>query len=347
MKSFASDNYSGVAPEIFMALATANVGHATAYGGDEYTLRATELVREIFNKDIKVLFVSTGTAANTLAIKLATKSYHSIICADCSHMYNLEVGAPIASTGCKVVTIETKQGKIIPEKLEKKLQDEVHFGSHNNKPRILSITQPTEFGTIYTIEELDIIADICKAYNLYLHMDGCRLYNAAIAMNEGLKSICEHVHVDVLSLGGTKNGLMFGEMVVIFNKTLQEDAEYYLKQLLQLDSKMRFLTAQFIPFFEQNLWKKYATHANTLCNELAVKLKEVSGIKIIYPVETNQIFVEMPTVIVPLLQAAYPFNVMSTNETNKTSIVRLMTTFDTKQEEVDDFIKLAHEYTSY
>ena len=250
-----------------------------------------------------------------------------------------EVGAPIAATGCKLITVKNQDGKLVPSELEKVIVQEREWGRHNNSPKVVSITQPTEYGTVYSLSELEAIHDVCKSNDLLLHMDGARIYNAAVALNTTLDMLTKHV--DILSLGGTKNGLMFGEAVVIFNPTLKEGAPHLQKQLLQLDSKMRYLSAQFIPLFKQGLWKKYATQANKQCAYLAQSLEKLSGYTFAYPVQTNQIFTTIPKNVVHELQTSYSFTYPYSFCDQQVDMARLVTSFDTTTSEIGDFIRIA------
>ncbi len=337
MKSFASDNWATAAPEILAAISAANHGHAPAYGADEYTQKAMQLIKEQFDRLAEVIFVYNGTAANTLCLKVAADSYQSILAARDAHIVTSEVGAPCAATGAKLVTLEHTQGKINPADIAKAIAKETYWGTHSNLPRVLSLTQATEMGTVYTIDELAEISKICKKHNLLLHMDGCRLYNAAVFLNKSLNDITQYV--DLLSLGGSKNGLLFGEAVVVFNPDLFERASYLHKQLLQLQSKMRFLSAQFIPFFEAKLWCDYASHANKMAQKLATGFAKHKSLKLVYPVQTNQIFVSMPKEMILTLQKEYPFHEFD----KENNLARLVTSHDTTVEEVDGFLGLVEQ----
>lgn len=337
LKSFASDNYSGVAPEIMQAILEANQGHQPSYGNDSYTEQAQELLKQAFGEDIKTYFAYNGTGANSAALKAIIKSHHALICSDISHVATQEVGAAINLIGCSTLLIPHENGKITVESIKQTYQNASYWGHHGNLPKVVSIAQSTELGTVYTIEEIQSIAKICREYNLLLHMDGCRLANAAAYLDCSLKAITRDVGVDVLSFGGTKNGLMFGEVIVFFKPELAEEFAYIHKQSLQLNSKMRFISAQFIPYLKDKLWHKYALHANHMCQQLAEKLAKLDGVKISYPVQTNQLFASLPQKIVMATQTIYPFYIWQQD----CNMARFGTSFDTTINDVERFIELA------
>lgn len=338
MKAFSSDNYSGVCAEVMQAIIEANNGHAPAYGGDEYTEKAIALVNENFGYTAIPYFVFNGTAANVLILKAITRSHHAIICADSSHIATQEVGAAVNLTGNTLIQIAGEQGKISPSAIAEAYTNITHWGRHANKPRVVSIAQSTEYGTVYTPQEIQAISNTCKKLGLLLHMDGCRLANAAVHLNCSLKNLTVDVGVDALSFGGTKNGLLFGEIVIFFDKSIAEEFEYVQKQGLQLASKMRFLSAQFIPYFEQAIWHRNATHANKMCLRLASGLEKNPAIRFAYPVQTNQLFAYFSPKIIEATQSIFPYYVWNSN----TNLVRLITSFDTTEDEVDSFITIAN-----
>ena len=334
MKSFASDNYSGVHPKIMQALADANKNHASAYGNDNYTKKAVKKFKTIFGNDIDVYFVYTGTAANVLSVKTLTNSYNAIICSDVSHLNVDETGAPENFTGCKLLTIKTTNGKITIDKIKKYLlrQNDEHYA----QPKIISITQPTELGTVYTVNEIKKISDFAKSNNLYLHIDGARISNAAVSLGLDFKAFTKDLGVDVLSFGGTKNGLMFGEAVIFFNKKLSQDFKYIRKQAMQLNSKMRFIAAQFTEYLTNDLWKQNAQQANKAAKLLEKNLKQFPEIKITQKVEANGVFAIMPKEWIPVLQNKFPFYIWDSTKNE----VRLMCSFDTTKQEILDFCKI-------
>jgi threonine aldolase len=284
------------------AVIEANEGFSPAYGSDAWTEEAQGLIQQAFKSKCKVFLVPTGTGANVFAFRLSCKAHESVICADIAHVHYQESGAAEALVGCKLLTVPSKDGKITPDGIIKKLKKERAFGKHSTSPRLLSITQSTEVGTVYTVTELKALAKLCKEENLLLHVDGSRFYNAAVSLNTSLHEMAEAAHVDILSLGGTKHGLLGAEALVIFNSHLQEGSDHLQKQMLQLLSKMRYLAAQYIPFFKNELWQKLAAHANQKAQEIASIIKSTRGLSLSYPVETNQIFFTAPASWLPLIQ---------------------------------------------
>jgi threonine aldolase len=253
-----------------------------------------------------------------------------VICADIAHVHYQESGAAEALVGCKLLTVPSKDGKITPDGIIKKLKKERAFGKHSTSPRLLSITQSTEVGTVYTLTELKALAKLCKEENLLLHVDGSRLYNAAVSINTSLHEMAEAAHIDILSLGGTKHGLLGAEALVIFNSHLQEGSDHLQKQMLQLLSKMRYLAAQYIPFFKSELWQKLAAHANQKAQEISSIIKSTYGLTLSYPVETNQIFFTAPASWIRLIQEkiyCYPWD----TEKNE---VRFIASWNTSEEDV-------------
>ena len=335
MKSFASDNYSGVCPDVMEAIIAANYEHESSYGLDVYTEKARTLLRQTFGEESTSYFVYNGTAANVLGLKAITRSHHAILCADGAHIASQEVGAPVNAIGCSLITVPAQKGKVTPEQLEIAHNKVVYWGVHSNLPRVVSIAQTTEYGTVYSIEELKAISHFCKQHNLLFHMDGCRLANAAVSLGVALKDITQKVGVDVLSFGGAKNGLLFGEVIVFFDSKLANEFDYIQKQSLHLHSKMRFLSAQFIPYLEDNIWHRNAKHANNMCQLLAAGLSRV-GIEFAYPVESNQIFAFFSDKLIATTQEVFPYYVWN----KETNLVRLITSFDTTENDVNQFINL-------
>ncbi len=333
-RGFASDNNAGVHPEIMKALNNANDGHCIGYGDDPFTLEAREIFRDIFGSQSEVFFVFLGTGANVLGLKAITQSYHSIICAETAHIHVDECGAPERFTGCKLLPVETSNGKITIAALEKHMHG---FGfEHHSQPRVISITQSTEMGTVYTVKEIADICEFAHKNNLLVHVDGARIANAAAALNMGFTEMIKDAGVDVLSFGGTKNGMMYGEAIVFLNKDLAENFKYLRKQGMQLASKMRFISTQFLAYFNNNLWLKNATHANGMAKLLAEKVMEIPQVKITQEVQANGVFAIVPKNIIPQLQEQYFFY-----EWNEfTGEVRWMTSWDTTVEDIEGFIKI-------
>lgn len=330
-KGFASDNNAGIHQEILEAMAEANRGHVTGYGNDQYTAFARDIFREQFGFDTEVFFVFNGTGANVLSLSTLTQSYHSVICAETAHIHEDECGAPEKITGCKLLPVETHDGKLTPDLVKVHLKG-FDF-EHHSQPRVISISQVTEMGTLYQPGEIRALADLAHQYGMFLHMDGARIANAAVALNLPFREFTRECGVDALSFGGTKNGMMMGEAVLFFNSALTKHTRYLRKQNMQLFSKMRFVSAQFIAYFRNDLWKKSAQHANRMAQLLAEKVSDIPQVKITQKVEANGVFAVIPREITASLQEKYFFYMW--NET--TNEVRWMTSFDTTEEEIRDF----------
>lgn len=333
-RSFASDNNAGVHPEIIEAIKTVNQGHVIAYGDDEITARALKLFEKHFGRDVSVYFVFGGTGANTLGLKAITKPYQAVLCAETAHINVDECGAPEKFTGCKLVDLATPDGKLRVEQLEPYLH--VFGNEHHVQPRVISISQATEMGTVYTKQELRALADFAHANNMLLHVDGARLSNAAASLNVSLKAITADAGVDVLSFGGTKNGMIYGEAVVFFDEKLAEDFKFIRKQGMHLPSKMRFVSAQFETMLAGDLWRRSAEHANRMARLLGSELEKIPGVKLTQPVQANGVFAVMPKQFIPVLQKKYFFYVWN----EEISEVRLMASFDTTEDDVHDFLGL-------
>lgn len=331
-KSFASDNNAGIHPDILRALSTANAGHVVAYGDDPYTAAAVQRFREHLGPDVEVFFVFGGTAANVLGLKAITQPHHAVVCAETAHIHQDECGAPEKFTGCKLLLLPAPDGKITPDGVRRHLHG-VGF-EHHVQPRVVSVSQATELGTVYTPAELRALADFAHAHDLLIHMDGARLANAAAALDVHLRALTTDAGVDVLSFGGTKNGLMCGEAVVFFRKELAADFKYTRKQGMQLASKMRFLAVQFDALLSNDLWRKNAAHANAMARRLADRLAGIPRITLTRKVEANAVFALVPPQHVPVLQQHYFFYVWD----EAASEVRWMTSFDTTEEDVEQFV---------
>jgi threonine aldolase len=331
-RGLASDNHAGVHPEVWAAMGAANQGHAVAYGGDPHTASARARFREHFGEAIEVYFVFLGTAANVLSLQAATEPFHAVICADTAHIHVDECGAPERHTGCKLLTVATPDGKLTCDGIRTHLHG---FGfEHHAQPRVISITQATEMGTVYRPEEIRAIADLAHEHQMLLHMDGARLANAAVHLDLPLRALTADTGLDVLSFGGTKNGLMFGEAVVFFNTALARAFPYRRKQGMQLASKMRFIAAQFEALLTNDLWRRCASQANRMARSLAAALEDIPEIRITQAVEANGVFAILPPEIIAPLQAVCPFYVWN----QAASEVRWMAAFDTTEDDIRRFV---------
>ncbi len=292
-RQFASDNYAGICPEAWQAMEEANHGHAPAYGDDCWTAEATEAVRELFEIDCEVFFTFNGTAANALAMACLCQSYHSVICHEHAHVETDECGAPeFFSNGMKVLLVSGADGKVAPAAVEQivRRRRDIHFP----KPRVLSITESTEMGTVYVPEELDAIWETARRLNLRVHMDGARFANAVAALGRSPKEITWKVGVDVLCFGGTKNGMAVGECIVFFKKELAEEFGYRCKQAGQLASKMRFLAAPWVGMLRSGAWLRHGESANARARQLEQLLRDIPGVEILFPVQANAVFARFP-----------------------------------------------------
>ncbi len=290
---FASDNYSGICPEAWEAMAAANTGYARAYGEDQWTRRACDLLREFFETECEVFFAFNGTAANSLAVATLCEPYHSIICHETGHMETDECGAPeFFSNGTKVLLAPGDNGKVDLPAVEHivKRRTDIHYP----KPRAVSITQATELGTVYSVSEVRAVGDLARSLGLRVHMDGARLANALAALNVAPKEVTWKAGVDILCMGGTKNGLAVGDAVVFFDLELANEFDYRCKQAGQLGAKMRFLAAPWIGMLTDGAWLRRAAHANRCARALEEQLRSIPGVSIMFPGEANSVFVEMP-----------------------------------------------------
>lgn len=332
-RGFGSDNHSGISPEIMEAIASANVEHALAYGDDEYCKHAEELFKEVFGPTARVYFVFNGTGANVLNIDAMCRSHHAVVCADTAHINVDECGAPQRIVGSRLLTVATPDGKLTPALVKTQLHG---FGfEHHSQPRAISITQPTELGTLYTLDEIRALADLAHAHNMYLHMDGARLANAAVALGCSFKAMTTDCGVDCLSFGGTKNGMLMGESAVMLNPALDVDLKYRRKQMAQLCSKMRFMAAQFDAYLTTGVWQRNAAHSNRMAQMLYQSLKEVPEAEVMYPVEANSVFVKLPNKVWNALLEDYFFYLW--DEAN--DVVRWMCSFDTTEEDIHNLVE--------
>jgi threonine aldolase len=333
-RSFASDNNAGVHPHVMEAIQAANDGHVIAYGDDPFTARAVEKFHEHLGKDAEVFFVFGGTGANVLGLKAMTQSHHAIICAETAHINVDECGAPEKFTGCKLLPVTTADGKVTIDHI-KPLLHEVGF-EHHVQPRVVSISQATEMGTVYTPREMKALSAFAHDHDMLLHVDGARIANAAASLKLKLKAITRDVGADVLSFGGAKNGMMYGEAVVFFNKALAQGFKYTRKQGTHLPSKMRYISAQFEALLTGNLWRENAAQANRMAQLLAGELTKIPQIQITQKVEANGVFAVLPKKYIAKLQQIYFFYVWN----EAISEVRFMTSFDTTEDDIKDFVSL-------
>ena len=333
-RGFASDNNAGVHPDILEAMTSVNNGHVIAYGDDPYTEKTIARMKQIFGEDTGIFFVFIGTAANVLGLSSVTRPYHAVICPDTAHINVDECGAPEKFTGCKLLTVSAPDGKLTVELIAGHMHG-IGF-EHHVQPRVISITQSTELGTVYTLEEIRKLADYAHANNMFLHMDGARISNAAVALESSFYEMTGGAGVDILSFGGTKNGMMYGEAVVFFNNALCEDFKYLRKQGMQLASKMRYIAAQFDAFLENDLWKRNALHANRMAQKLFIAVKDIPGVEVTQKVESNAVFARIPAAIIPGLQEQFFFYVWD----EERSEVRWMCSFDTTTEDIVRFASL-------
>ena len=332
-RQFASDNYAGVCPEAWAAMTKANQGHVRGYGDDYWTGKAADLIRDVFETKCEVFFVFNGTAANSLALASMCQSYHSILCHETAHVETDECGAPeFFSNGTKVLLLSGANGKIDPASIERmvKKRSDIHYP----KPRLVSVTQATELGTVYSPDELKAIWSMCKKLGLRMHMDGARFANAVASLGVTPKEITWQAGVDVLCFGGTKNGTAVGDAVVFFNSELAQEFDYRCKQSGQLASKMRFLSAPWVGLLQDNAWLRHAGHANAMAQLLEKSLDNISEIKILFPRQANSVFVELPT---DLIQGLWKRGWMFYNFIGKGGC-RLMCAWDTTEQDVAEFV---------
>lgn len=328
---FASDNASGVHPEVMESIARANAGHALAYGADRYTEAAIAKFRDELGPEVEVLFAFGGTGANVAALGSVVRPFESVLCAECAHLWLDEGAAPERFLGGKLVPVDAPQSKVTVPAAQARLSRTK--GVHHAQPRVLSISQPTELGVVYRPEEIRELADFSHAHGMLLHMDGARISNAAAFLECELRQITSDVGVDLLSFGGTKNGLLGGDAIVFFDRALFASAPHVHKQSMQLASKMRFIAAQFDALLSDRLWHRLAVHANAMARRLADAVEDAPGFELVAPVETNGVFAKVPADRIARIQEHAYFHVWD----ERTSTVRWMTSFDTTTDDVDRF----------
>ena len=336
-RGFASDNYAGVHPDVLAKLAEVNVGHVVSYGDDDVTAQAVSTFRELLGEQVEVFFVFNGTGANVTALQTLLRPWQNVICTETAHINWDEAGAPERFLGSKLVDVETPDGKLTPTLIRENF---IGRGDvHHVQPTAVSITQSTELGTLYSLDEVRAIADTTHELDMYLHMDGARICNAAVSLGVDLRETTADVGVDVLSFGGTKNGLMGGEAVVVFRPELAENTPFIRKQQMQLASKMRFISAQFLALFEDDLWRRNATHANAMARRLRDAVSGVPGVTITQQVQANGVFAVLPEAAIPKLQDASHFYVWDESRHE----VRWMCSWDTTEDDIDSFASLVAE----
>jgi threonine aldolase len=330
-RGFASDNSATIHPDVLGAIARINVGHAFGYGHDDYTPRVEALFAEQFGDGARAFLVFTGGAANVLSLRATCRPWQAVICAETAHINVDECGAPEAIAGVKLLPVATEHGKLTPELVESRI---IRVGDeHAVQPGVVSLTQCTELGTVYTPREMRAIADLAHERGMLVHVDGARLSNAAAAFEVPLRALTRDVGVDVLSFGGTKNGGMGVEAVVLLNPDLENGFNYLRKQSLQLASKMRFLAAQFDALLTDELWLRCARQANAMAERLADQVSSIEGVTITRPVETNAVFATLPKKATAALQEEFAFYIWD----EKIGEVRWMCSWDTTKEDVDAF----------
>jgi threonine aldolase len=336
-RNFASDNNAGVHPEVLEALARVNQGHVVAYGDDPYTRSAIARFEEHFGPGIDVFFTFNGTGANVLGLQALNRPYHAVLCSDYAHIYTDECGAPEKHTGCKLIPLPHQDGKITLDSVR-----HAYHGigdQHHVQVRVISITQSTEMGTVYQPEEIRALAQFAHEREMFLHVDGARIANAAASLGQTLRQATRDLGVDVLSFGGTKNGIMGGEAVMFFIRGLSSDFLYLRKQGMQLASKMRFIAAQFEALLTNDLWRRSAEHANRMARLLEAELQRIPQVKVVWKVEANGVFAQIPRHAVQKIKDRYFFYMWIEEE----CIVRWMCSFDTTEEDVKEFVKVVAE----
>jgi threonine aldolase len=331
IRGFASDNNAGAHPEVLAAVALANTGHVRAYGDDPWTAAAVARIREHLGEAAEPFFVFGGTGANVLGLQAVMRPHEAVICSDYAHINVDECGAPERYLGCKLLGVAPPDGKLTPELVSARITG---VGvEHHVQPRVVSVSQSTEYGTVYSPAELRALADLAHRHGMLLHMDGARLANAAASLGVPLRAITTDAGVDVLSFGGTKNGLLGGEAVVFFDPAHARDFRFIRKQGMQLASKMRFVAAQFDALLTDDLWLRSAQHANAMARRLEQAVRGIAGVRVTQPVEANAVFAVLDPAVTERLQQSWPFYVWD----EETGEVRWMASWDTAEEEVDAF----------
>lgn len=333
MISFGSDNHSGVHPKVLDAVIKANEGHAHSYGMDDHSNHLNQLFRQHFGSDVLAALVFTGTAANVISLKLFLESYESALVSDCSHLWQDECGAPEALAGVKLIPLATHHGKMSVESLRAAI---VRRGDqHFSQPRLISLTQPTELGTLYSLSEIRAICELAREKGLFVHIDGTRLIHAATRLKTSLQSLTFDLGVDVVSFGGTKNGLLGAEAILIQDSSRREKLKYLRKQFLNLPSKSRFLAAQYEAYFENDLWREISDHSCRMADLLAESLRGHPEVQILHPVESNAVFVKVPKPWIKRLREKNFFYIWDESEGS----LRWMMSYDVQPDDVSEFIR--------
>ncbi len=332
-RGFGSDNHSATHPRILRALMEVQTGHVPSYGTDHYSDVALKLFREKFGNTAEAYFVFNGTAANVLSLKTLAKSYHSVLCSDVSHLNVDECASPEVIANCKLWALPSADGKLKLEQLKEAIirKGDQHF----SQMKIISLTQPTEYGTVYSIQEMQEISNWAHSEGLKVHIDGARLANAAVQLNVDFKQLITDLKIDAVSFGGTKNGLLFGEAVILFDPSLKEDIKYYRKQIGQLPSKTRMIAAQFAAYLKDDLWKEIAAHSLSMAKLLYENVAQIPHVRITQKIESNVVFAIIPKEWLKKLREEHFFYVWN----EKTNECRWMTSWDTQKEDVLSFAK--------
>lgn len=327
-----SDNNSGVDSRIMESIVNINKGHEYSYGTDKTTKKAEKLISELLGKEVDIFFVTTGTAANVIGLSGLLRPYEAVVCTDTAHINVDECGALEKFSGSKILSVKNIDGKIYKEDISKFLSS--RGDEHQSQPRVISISQTTEVGSLYSIKEIKDLADYAHANGMLLHVDGARIANAVVALDTTFKEMIRDTGVDLLSFGGTKNGMMVGEAIVSLNRDLSKSFKFYRKQGMQLLSKMRYISAQFIPYIEEGIWKENARNSNEMGKYFAQELSQFPQIKLKGEPKTNMIFAYMEKDLIKTLQKEFDFYLLDEAE----GLIRLVTSFDTSKEEIDQFI---------
>lgn len=331
-RGFASDNYAGIHPEILEAMARVNHGHQPAYGADDVTAELVSRMREHFGDRAEVFPVFNGTGANVVALQSATRRWEAVICAQTAHVNVDEGGAPEKVAGLKLWTVPTSDGKLTPELIATQVFDTGFV--HRAQQAVVTITQSTEMGTVYSPDEVRAIADYCHAQGLALHLDGARIANAAAGLGVPFRAFTTDAGVDIVSFGGTKNGAMLSEAIIVLNPEYAAAVPFVRKTYMQLASKMRFISAQLLALLDDDLWLRSAQHANAMAARLAAGVRSIPGVTITQPVQANAVFATLPLAVTERLQEEFHFYVWN----HQTGEVRWMCAWDTTESDIDAFV---------